>query len=197
MQTFFMILMFITALFLILLVLVQRGRGGGLTGALGGMGGQSAFGSKAGDLFTRITIGAAAFWIILCVLAIKVLNKEDTVFGGGAPRAPAVGADSKDKEKVDEHAGHDHGEEGHDHATDKKETGSAAPSDGAAGLSTTPSTSKPAAGTPATTSPATNESAPSAAPSEPTNSSAPATPAQPATPEGAAPTTEKADNGKD
>ncbi|MFM9196710.1 MAG: preprotein translocase subunit SecG, partial [Planctomycetia bacterium] len=40
----------LTSLFLILLVLVQRGRGGGLAGALGGMGGQSAFGTKAGDL---------------------------------------------------------------------------------------------------------------------------------------------------
>ena len=50
-----------TALFLILLVLVQRGRGGWLAGALGGMGGQSAFGAKAGDVFTKITIGVAAF----------------------------------------------------------------------------------------------------------------------------------------
>ena len=47
-------------LFLILLVLIQRGRGGGLAGAFGGMGGQSAFGTKAGDLFTRITIVVAA-----------------------------------------------------------------------------------------------------------------------------------------
>ena len=57
----------LTALFLILLVLIQRGRGGGLAGALGGMGGQSAFGTKAGDLFTRITIGVAALWIVLCI----------------------------------------------------------------------------------------------------------------------------------
>jgi len=35
-----------TSIFLILLVLIQRGRGGGLAGALGGMGGQSAFGTK-------------------------------------------------------------------------------------------------------------------------------------------------------
>jgi preprotein translocase subunit SecG len=62
------------ALFLCLLVLVQRGRGGGLAGALGGMGGQSAFGTKAGDLFTRVTIGVAAVWILLCMLSIKVLN---------------------------------------------------------------------------------------------------------------------------
>jgi preprotein translocase subunit SecG len=81
MQFLFMTLMLMTATFLILLVLVQRGRGGGLTGALGGMGGQSAFGSKAGDLFTRITIGVAAFWIVLSVAAIKLLNTPETVFG--------------------------------------------------------------------------------------------------------------------
>jgi preprotein translocase subunit SecG len=81
MQALFMTLSMMTAIFLILLVLVQRGRGGGLTGALGGMGGQSAFGSKAGDLFTRITIGVAAFWIVLSVLSIKVLNTPEKVFG--------------------------------------------------------------------------------------------------------------------
>ena len=64
MSIFFGVLMFLTALFLILLVLVQRGRGGGLSGALGGMGGQSAFGTKAGDLFTRITMFLATFWIL-------------------------------------------------------------------------------------------------------------------------------------
>ncbi len=50
-------LLLITAIFLIVLVLIQRGKGGGLAGAFGGMGGQSAFGTKAGDLFTRVTIG--------------------------------------------------------------------------------------------------------------------------------------------
>ena len=55
----------LTAVFLIVLVLIQRGKGGGLAGAFGGMGGQSAFGTKAGDLFTKITIGVAAFWIML------------------------------------------------------------------------------------------------------------------------------------
>jgi preprotein translocase subunit SecG len=61
----------IASIFLILLILVQRGRGGGLAGALGGMGGQSAFGSKAGDVFTKITIITAISWIILCLIAIK------------------------------------------------------------------------------------------------------------------------------
>jgi preprotein translocase subunit SecG len=66
-----MFLLLVTAIFLIVLVLIQRGKGGGLAGALGGMGGQSAFGTKAGDLFTRITIGLATFWILLCIVAIK------------------------------------------------------------------------------------------------------------------------------
>ena len=64
----------LTAAFLILIILLQRGRGGGLAGALGGAGGQSAFGTKAGDLFTKITIGAAAFWILLCIGSLKVLH---------------------------------------------------------------------------------------------------------------------------
>src|SRR6186997_716790 len=75
--------MAILAIFLILLVLVQRGRGGGLTGALGGMGGQSAFGAKAGDLFTRITIVVAAVWIILSMAAVKVLGKSSKFDVGG------------------------------------------------------------------------------------------------------------------
>ena len=65
----------VISLFLILVILVQRGRGGGLTGALGGMGGQSAFGTKAGDLFTKITIVVAAIWILLSLLAIQRLAR--------------------------------------------------------------------------------------------------------------------------
>lgn len=79
----FGILMFIIALFLILLVLVQRGRGGGLTGALGGMGGQSAFGTKAGDMFTRVTMVTAGVWILLCMSAIWLLGSQDEWSGSG------------------------------------------------------------------------------------------------------------------
>ncbi len=76
-QTLIMIGMLLTAAILILLILVQRGKGGGLAGALGGMGGQSAFGTKAGDTFTRITIGVASFWIVLCMVAAGTM-KHDT-----------------------------------------------------------------------------------------------------------------------
>lgn len=62
------------AVFMILLILIQRGRGGGLVGALGGMGGQSAFGTKAGDLFTRVTMWTAFFWIVLAAGTVKYLS---------------------------------------------------------------------------------------------------------------------------
>ena len=71
---FMEVLLFCTSLFMMLLILVQRGKGGGLTGALGGMGGQSAFGSKAGDAFTKITVVTAVLWITLCMITIAAFN---------------------------------------------------------------------------------------------------------------------------
>lgn len=67
-------LLLLTSIFLMLLILVQRGKGGGLTGALGGSGGSSAFGAKAGDAFTRITIVVALFWIGFCMVTIYFFN---------------------------------------------------------------------------------------------------------------------------
>lgn len=98
MQYFFGIIIFLLSLFLILLILIQRGRGGGLAGAFGGMGGQSAFGTKAGDLFTRITIGVAFVWIVMSVAAIKFLNRSQSVFGepGAAKSAFSNSPASKD-----------------------------------------------------------------------------------------------------
>lgn len=79
-ESIFCVLLLLMALFLILLVLVQRGRGGGLSGAFGGAGGQSAFGTKAGDTFTRITIVAATVWIVFCILGAKYLGQPQSRF---------------------------------------------------------------------------------------------------------------------
>lgn len=114
----FQILLTLVAIFLILLVLVQRGRGGGLAGALGGMGGSSAFGAKAGDVFTRITVVAAAVWILLCVAAAKLgptsagsrLNvgteARETIPSGPALTPPATGEkDGEDAPATGENVG--------------------------------------------------------------------------------------------
>jgi preprotein translocase subunit SecG len=96
MDILLMLLLFVSALFLIVLVLVQRGKGGGLAGAFGGMGGQSAFGTKAGDLFTKITIGVAAFWIVVSIFTVKHFsNQRDLLnaeLGGKSPDKAGVSA---------------------------------------------------------------------------------------------------------
>ena len=73
-QAIFIILLISISLFMILLIMIQRGKGGGLAGAFGGMGGQSAFGTKAGDTFTKITVYTALIWFALCVITLLVLN---------------------------------------------------------------------------------------------------------------------------
>ena len=147
------------ALFLIALVLIQRGRGGGLAGAFGGAGGQSAFGTKAGDVFTRITVIVAACWILLCILAINVLgtttSRISPALGGAAgqrvqseiPATPPADGDAQaDKDKQ---------------ATDAKAEGEstppAAPDDAG----------KPAAEAKPSAEPATEAAAPAAEPAAP------------------------------
>jgi preprotein translocase subunit SecG len=78
------IALLIVGLLLIFAILLQRGRGGGLAGAFGGAGGQSAFGTKAGDVFTRITIGIAIAWVALAVLTGYAMASES-----GAPKFPS------------------------------------------------------------------------------------------------------------
>ena len=68
-------LLILTSLFLICLVLIQRGKGGGLAGAVGGMGGSSAFGTKAGDVFTRVTMITATVWILLNLILVVLYNR--------------------------------------------------------------------------------------------------------------------------
>jgi len=78
MVLFLNLLVILLGLFLIGLVLIQRGKGGGLAGAFGGVGGSSPFGSKAGDAFTRITIYVAAFWILLIMVQVRWMNGPAT-----------------------------------------------------------------------------------------------------------------------
>jgi preprotein translocase subunit SecG len=72
------ILLALIGLLLIFVILLQRGRGGGLAGAFGGAGGQSAFGTKAGDVFTRITIGIAIAWVTMAVLTGYAMTYESS-----------------------------------------------------------------------------------------------------------------------
>jgi preprotein translocase subunit SecG len=91
MTTFIGILFIVVCLLLIMIVLLQRGRGGGLSGAFGGAGGHSAFGAKTGDVFTWITVGMVALYLLLSVVAnfVFVPEKFET---GQVVQPPAVEA---------------------------------------------------------------------------------------------------------
>ena len=85
----------LVSLFLICLVLIQRGKGGGLAGAFGGVGGSSAFGTKAGDTFTRITVITAAVWILLLMLLVIITNRRPTsAWGADTPASASKEAGS-------------------------------------------------------------------------------------------------------
>jgi preprotein translocase subunit SecG len=100
MTTFFIVTLSVLSIFMILLILIQRGKGGGLAGAFGGMGGQSAFGTKAGDTFTKITVVTAIIWFLACVGVLLCLKQgigsSSGDFGSGEqpPAAAATAADS-------------------------------------------------------------------------------------------------------
>jgi preprotein translocase subunit SecG len=54
-------------LFLMLIVLIQRGKGGGLAGA---------FGSRAADQFVRITLWLAGVWVLVIMIHVKVVKGD-------------------------------------------------------------------------------------------------------------------------
>ena len=64
----------IVCLFMILLVLIQKGRGGGLASAFGGAGGNTAFGSKTGDVLTWATSVVFGIFLILAITLNLVAN---------------------------------------------------------------------------------------------------------------------------
>jgi len=78
--------------FLMLVILLQRGRGGGLAGAFGGAGGSGAFGAKTGDVFTWITVVVAAVFFLLCVLGNYAfdMSPRPTAQPGAASTQPVT-----------------------------------------------------------------------------------------------------------
>ena len=81
------LIVILLGLFLIGLVLIHAGKGGGLAGAFGGVGGSSPFGSKAGDTFTKITIWVAAIWIVVIMAQVRWAKQVDAT---GAANIPGV-----------------------------------------------------------------------------------------------------------
>jgi preprotein translocase subunit SecG len=76
----------LTCLFMMLIILIQKPKGGGLSGAFGGAGGsaQAAFGAKTGDLLTTITIGCFVAFLGLAIGLVYAIRDDVT------PKDPSV-----------------------------------------------------------------------------------------------------------
>ena len=73
-----MILFLLCGVVLTLLVLIQRGRGGGLAGAFGGAGGSSAFGTKTADVFIKATAVLGGLFFVLAVVTALLMQAGPT-----------------------------------------------------------------------------------------------------------------------
>ncbi len=92
-------LMLVTGIVLLFLILIQGGKGSGLAGAFGGAAGQSAFGSRAADQITWITLGASAAWLFLVIVTVILIPRmqgsdEGPLSPGGVLSSPSVSPES-------------------------------------------------------------------------------------------------------
>ncbi len=80
---------------LILIILVQKGRGGGLSGAFGGAMASGILGSKTGDFLTWVTIVLVGVFLTLAVVMAKFYKPDVSDFGQTAPARQEVPASTE------------------------------------------------------------------------------------------------------
>jgi preprotein translocase subunit SecG len=64
------------AIGLVLIVLIQKGRGGGISAAFGGGGANSLLGTKTGDFLTWVTIGLVTVLLVGAVVMGKYMRPQ-------------------------------------------------------------------------------------------------------------------------
>jgi preprotein translocase subunit SecG len=113
------VLFVICAVVLVLVVLIQKGRGGGLSAAFAGGAAGGILGSKTGDFLTWVTIVLVSVFLILAVVLAKFYKPGTTAeFDTGQPmRQTQPVQPSKDVEQPMEEVPFD--------ATDAEESGDA------------------------------------------------------------------------
>jgi preprotein translocase subunit SecG len=96
------VLFVICSVVLILVILIQKGKGGGLSAALGGGTASGILGSKTGDFLTWLTIVLVSVFLGLGIVLAKFYRPtiSDYNTGPGAPQTqPAEGQPTADREQ--------------------------------------------------------------------------------------------------
>jgi preprotein translocase subunit SecG len=76
--------LFVTcAVVLVLVVLIQKGRGGGLSAAFGGAMASGLLGSRTGDFLTWVTVVLVGVFLMLAVVMAKFYKPTVSDFGAG------------------------------------------------------------------------------------------------------------------
>ena len=91
----FTLMLIFDSLFLILVVLAQKTKDGGMGSALGGGATESAFGHETGNVLTKATINAAVLFFVLSFLLYLAQiyeSKHRNSGGGGLPEITAPAA---------------------------------------------------------------------------------------------------------
>ena len=79
------VIFLVCAVVLILVILIQKGRGGGIGAAFGGGLAGGLLGSKTGDFLTWVTIVLVGIVLILAVVMAKFYKPAVSDFGGAEP----------------------------------------------------------------------------------------------------------------
>ena len=76
------VILFLISVFLVFIILIQRGKGGGIAGSLTGTA-QSAFGARGGDILMWLTLTLTIVWILLCCVTIFFYSRvQDSIAEG-------------------------------------------------------------------------------------------------------------------
>ena len=85
-MNFFAVVWILCAIVLVLVILVQKGKGGGLSAAFGGGMGGGILGSKTGDFLTWFTIVLVGVFLFLSIVLAKFYKPVSSRYGTPAGR---------------------------------------------------------------------------------------------------------------
>jgi len=95
-----LVLFVLCAVVLVLVILVQKGRGGGLGGVFGGGTAGGVLGSKTGDFLTWVTVVMTGVFLLLAVVLGKFYRPAPGEFGLSETQQSSVPAEHPGEAKI-------------------------------------------------------------------------------------------------